>query len=255
MAVKAPKVQSLSEIMASLNPAYKGQRSVINQEIAAVPQDQATQMAALDAAKGQGFNDINTQAASRGLAFSGVPLSEQSRYLSTKYLPAVADLKKASTEQKTSLQKALASLYSNEYNKAFSTRQSQQSDLNSWNKQVESEQARAKAAAKLRAFKAAQAAKQHNWDIREAKAQRAFKASQAAASRAARRASAGPSNAQIINKLNDYAHKHWGGDKKLSPSDFKAGYQVAARYGMSADDYAAIMQKYVNGHHAKDYVI
>jgi len=168
-----PQVQSLSEIMAELDPASSKQVSLINSQKAGLDAKYAGQQAGLDATKANSFTAINNQATGRGMSFSGVPLDEQATYLGANYMPAVANLKTSQNNESTGLDKNLADIYSNQYNNAFNTRQSQNSALNSWNMQVMQQEASAAEAEKNRQFQASQSA-----------ADRAFTASQNAAANA-----------------------------------------------------------------------
>jgi len=152
----APQVQSLADVMAQLDPAYSAQRGLIQQQQAGLGTKYATQQAGLDATKTQSFNKINTQATGRGLSFSGIPLDEQANYLSTAYLPAVANLKASQNTESSELSKQLADLYSNQYTSAFNTRNSQQSALDQWNLQRMQQEYSAAEAEKERQFNAAQ---------------------------------------------------------------------------------------------------
>lgn len=170
----APKVQSLSQIMNDLAPASAQQTSLIQQQQAGLGAKYAEQQKGLDAQKAQDFTTINNQATGRGMAFSGIPLDEQATYLSTHYLPAIANLKQQQNDENIGLSKNLADIYSQQYNSAFNARQTQQGALNSWNMQQMQLQAQAKEAEKQRKFEAEQNA-----------ANRAASAANAAASRAA----------------------------------------------------------------------
>lgn len=152
----APKVQSLSQIMNDLAPAYKQQTSLIQQQQAGLDAKYAEQQKGLDARKAQEFTNINNQATGRGMAFSGIPLDEQATYLSTHYLPAIANLKQQQNDENMSLSKSLADIYSQQYTAAFNTRQSQQSALNAWNLQQMQLEAQAREAEKQRKFEAEQ---------------------------------------------------------------------------------------------------
>ena len=55
----APTVESLDQIMAELQPGYTGQKGIINQQIANTDATYKASELALDAAKTQGFNQIN----------------------------------------------------------------------------------------------------------------------------------------------------------------------------------------------------
>lgn len=131
----APQVQSLDQILSALNPAYAPQEGLYNQQIAAIPGQQQAAQAGLDQTKTNSFHDINTSANSKGLAFSGIPSSEQATYLGGTYLPAVAKLKSDSANQQLTLQQALASLESDKYKTGLSTQQDQQKTLDSYNAQ------------------------------------------------------------------------------------------------------------------------
>lgn len=130
---QAPQVQSLDQIMAELNPANTQQTNLIRQQQAGLGEQFKAQQGALDATKAQEMNTINTQAAGKGMAFSGVPIDEQLTYLGTKYLPAVANLKASQNNANTSLEQQLADIYSNTYKSAYDTRQNQQASQNQWN--------------------------------------------------------------------------------------------------------------------------
>lgn len=228
---QTPQVQTLAQIMADLAPATTAQTNVINAQKSALPAKYDAQRSALGAEKTQGFNQINDQATGRGLSFSGIPLDEQATYLSTKYLPGLQQADYQQNEEGLNLDKELADVNSDLYKQAFTRQGQQQSDLNSWNMQQMQIEAQAKENALNRAAEAANAA-----------ANRAAQAPQ------------GPTNQQIIASLNNWASSRVGGDQKLSPSDFKAGYQQAAALGMDPDTYVAVMQRYVNTSHAKDYI-
>lgn len=149
----APKVQSLSSILASLEPAYKPQRALYNQQISALPGAETSALGALDVAKSNNFRDIRQGANASGLAFSGIPIEEQTRYLGEKYLPAVAGVKQGTQTQQFSLQQAIAALNSEQRLKGLDTRTDQQKALDAY---LEAE--------RDRRFKAQQAALDRNVD-------------------------------------------------------------------------------------------
>lgn len=125
----APQVQSLNQILAQLDPAYAPQRQLITQQQATLPGQEAGTLAGLDAARANNFRYINTDANSKGLAFSGIPATEQARYLGEKYLPAVADVKKNTQTQQFTLAQALAQLSAEQRLKGLDTRTGQQKAL------------------------------------------------------------------------------------------------------------------------------
>lgn len=231
----APQVQTLAQVMAELDPAFAGQEAVIQKKQAGLGAKYDAQRAGITAEKGQGFNAINNQATNRGGSFSGVPIDEMSTYLSTKYLPGMQQANVQQNEADMALQGELAGIGTQKATSAMGTIERQRSDLNSWNMQ----QAQQEAAARENALN------------------RQAQANEGAANRAASAAAkgpTGPSTQSVTTHMNDWASKRWGGDKRLSPNDFKSGYQEFFSYaGGSVDDYVAIMQRYVNNSHAKDY--
>jgi len=126
---QAPKVQSIEDIINSQAPAYQSSIDVVNKQLNQLPGQFDAQKQALDAKKVQGFNDINTQANGRGLAFSGIPLDEQANYLSTQYLPGMQQLTQQQNDQTLQLDQALASIDKERRLGALSTQQSQQQSL------------------------------------------------------------------------------------------------------------------------------
>lgn len=133
----APVVQSLDDILASLNPAYSGQEDVIGQQQAALPAKYEGQIAGVEAAKTNAFRDINRGANSKGLAFSGIPIEEQARYTGEKYAPALAGLKTQQNTESMSLSAALAALEGDKRLRALDTRGKQQSALDEYLHQEE----------------------------------------------------------------------------------------------------------------------
>ena len=83
MAATAPKVQTLAQAMADLNPAFAASTKIVQQQQNMLPGKYNSQRAAINAERGQGFNAINNQATGRGGSFSGIPVDEQATYLST----------------------------------------------------------------------------------------------------------------------------------------------------------------------------
>jgi hypothetical protein len=136
----APQVQSLADIMAELNPAYAATTDVIGKQRAGLGAKYDTQRTALGAEKTQGFNQINNQATGRGMSFTGIPLDEQSTYLSTKYLPAYAKTFTDQNDEDLAYQKEAAGVQRDVAGQALSYRGTQQSALNAWNLQTMQQQ-------------------------------------------------------------------------------------------------------------------
>lgn len=136
----APVVQSLDTILANLDPAYSGQEDVVKQQQGGLDAKYGAQVAGLDAAKTNSFHDINANANSKGLAFSGMPSEEQARYIGEKYLPAVAGLKTQQNTENMSLSSTLASLEGDKRLRALDTQGSQQKSLTDYLNQQEAQQ-------------------------------------------------------------------------------------------------------------------
>ena len=254
MAIQAPTVQSLDQIMAELQPGYTAQRGVIQKGIQNTNETYKASELALDAAKTQGFNQINDQATGKGVgrAFSGLPIVEQADYLSTKYLPGLQQAKAQQQKDILTLEGQNAALDTDIRNRAFSSRENQIGAQNQWNLQQESQRAAAEAARIERDFRASEAQKE-----------RAHQAAQAAASRAAQAAAQpkGLSGSQLSAWAEKYVksagadgRKRQGIDGKIAPSEYYSGFSdFYTQTGLGQDEYMAIMSKYVNTSHAQDY--
>ena len=245
MATTAPTVQTLDQIMAELQPGYTAQRGVIAKGIQNTNETYKASELALDAAKTQGFNQINEQATGKGLAFGGIPIVEQADYLSTKYLPGKQAAKAKQQEDILTLEGQNAALDTDIRNKAFGTRETQVGAQNQWNLQQEAQRAAAEAARIQRDFQASEAAK-------ERAAQNARDAANRAATAAAQ--PKGLSGSELQGWASNYVKGKQGSDKKISPSAYYAGFSdFYTQTGLGQDEYQAIMSKYVNTSHAQDY--
>lgn len=111
--------QALSDILSELDAGYAPSKQLINQQIDALPDQEASQQAGLDATQQQAFTGITNSARDKGIGFSGIPISEQATYTGGTYLPAVANLKTSINNQKTSLLGALNSTNQDELNAAL----------------------------------------------------------------------------------------------------------------------------------------
>lgn len=214
----APTVQTLDQIMAELQPGYQGQRDVIGQQISNTDATYKAAELGLDAAKTQGFNQINTQATGKGASFSGIPADEQATYLSTKYLPGVQEAKAKKQSDTLTLQGQLASLDTDIRNKALGSRDSQISSLNAWNLQ----QAQLEAQARENA---------------------ANRAAQAAEGRANRAASA-PKQVSPSQAALAIISQGLGGDGFVSPSTFQLARDMYKQAGGDTGQFASEFWKY-----------
>lgn len=129
-----PPVQSYDDIYNSLGSQYQPQTDLVNQQLAQLPTQQAAQQASLDQAKVNAFRDITNSANSKGVLFSGVPIDQQSTYVGTKYLPAVANLNTSFNNQKTSLLGSLNNINAQRMTTARGIQNQQQQNLAAYQK-------------------------------------------------------------------------------------------------------------------------
>ncbi len=226
---QAPTVQTLDQLMADLTPGYAGQKDVIDKSIANTDATYKATDLALDAAKTQGFNQINEQATGKGTAFGGVPIEEQADYLSTKYLPGKQAAKAKQQEDTLTLQGQKASLDTDIRNRAFTSRDQQVSSLNQWNLQQAAQEAAAEAARIQRDFTASEAAKD-----------RANSNAQAAASRAASAPKAVSPQQAALSVIS----QGLGGDGYVSPSTFQLARDLYKQAGGDTGQFASEFWKY-----------
>ena len=124
-----------------------------------------------------------------------------------------------------------AALQTEQRNQALGIRQGQRSDLNSWNQVLQQQKFQSKESAKERQF----TAKQNKLNRAPAPQK-------------------GLSGSQLKNWASKYVKGKQGGDKKISPSAYYAGFSnFYTKTGLGQDEYMAIMSKYVNTSHAQDY--
>lgn len=112
--------RALEAILRELDSVYNPQRDVYNQQINALPGQQEGELKGLEAAKTDSFGQIVQGANRRGVAFGGIPLEEQAKYLGSTYLPAVANLKNRFQQQRFNLQDALAQIGISQRKDAYS---------------------------------------------------------------------------------------------------------------------------------------
>ena len=127
-----PQVQSLDQILAQLDPAYAPQRTLYQQQQSLIPGQTQTTLNGLEVSKQNAFRDVNTGANSKGLAFSGIPAAEQTRYLGEKYLPAVAGVQQDATKQQLTLAQSLAQLESEKRLRGMDVQTGQQKSLDAY---------------------------------------------------------------------------------------------------------------------------
>ena len=100
-------VQSLNQVIQSLNSTYNPQVKLLQQRQSAIPQSLQAEEQGLAAKQTQAYGEIVDGARRRGMGFSGIPLGEQAKYNSTEYMPALARLKQSGREQAMGLEEAI----------------------------------------------------------------------------------------------------------------------------------------------------
>lgn len=122
--------RSLEQIFSELGSIYDPQANLIRQQQSAIPGQIAEEEKGLGAKQEAAFGEILGGARRRGLGFSGIPLSEQAKYTSTEFLPALARLRQSGREQATSLEQAILGIQERRGSQAQAIRQSEeQQDL------------------------------------------------------------------------------------------------------------------------------
>lgn len=226
----APVVQSLDDILASIQPGYQQQENLYNQQIAAIPGQTDAQVAGLEVGKQNAFRDINRSANSKGMAFSGMPIEEQTRYVGEKYMPAVANLKNDAANKQFTLQQALAGLGTEKRNAALTTQRGQQQALQEYQQREEDYQ-RQVAAANL----------QYEREMAKQRADQAFTAQQNAL---ARGASAAANHVDPPTAALSIISKALGRDGYVSPTTFQIARDAYRQAGGNASDFAKQFWKY-----------
>ena len=152
----APKVETLAQSVAALAGGFDEQRNLINEQIAGLSSQYGAQREALEGTRSQQFNKINEQATGRGMAFSGIPLYEQTQYLANSYLPGLTNLANQENEERMKYRTNIAQLNSQQQQAALSRIDQQQAALNQWNLQQAQLAAQAEQARLDRQFQASQ---------------------------------------------------------------------------------------------------
>lgn len=101
--------RSLDQVIASLGSIYDPQIQSVQHQQADLPNQVAAEEQGLQAKQQTAFGDILNGARSRGVgvAFGGIPLSDQARYTADTYMPALANLHTAQKQQQQSLSDAI----------------------------------------------------------------------------------------------------------------------------------------------------
>lgn len=100
--------RDLDSIIKELDAGYDPARRLINERISAQPAQADAEIQGLRAQEQDYYdNNIMAGARQRGIGFSGIPIGERAKYGATQFLPAVARVKQAQTDQRSSLLEAL----------------------------------------------------------------------------------------------------------------------------------------------------
>lgn len=247
MAVQSPKVETLAQSMAGLDPAFQEQKGLIQEQIGGLDAKYDIEKQAMEGTRVQSFESINRSMVGRGAAFSGIGADEQSRYLANEYLPGLQRVDQAKRDESLKLRGQVADLGMQQTTMAMSRIQQQEQALNQWNLQQAQMEAQAREAEIQRQFQANQNA-----------LDRQQQASIAAANRAASAAASAPrglTTADASGILSGLVAGKQGKDGKISPSTYRALVSDAYEKGIDPASYATLMQRYVNQSHYQDYVL
>ncbi|TXG78593.1 hypothetical protein E6Q11_00755 [Candidatus Dojkabacteria bacterium] len=224
----APKVETLAQSVAALAGGFDEQRNLINEQIAGLSSQYGAQREAIEGTRSQQFNKINEQATGRGMAFSGIPLYEQTQYLANSYLPGLTNLANQENEERMKYRTNIAQLNSQQQQAALSRIDQQQAALNQWNLQ--------------QAQLAAQA--------EQARLDRQFEASQNAANRAAQAGGGGTSAYNtfytMLQARTGIAQNAGNKDAYVSPATFNQLRSLAERNGMTAAEFNSSYKQFAN---------
>ncbi len=139
----APAVQSLQDIIGSIQQAQQPEQAQIDQNISANDTSGQAQVQGLDAAQNNAFSKINQEASNKGMYFSGYTPSSEAAYTGATYLPALAKVQQAIATTRNTLMGQKATLATQANTQALTTQQDQQKELDAYNSQQQSEAAAA----------------------------------------------------------------------------------------------------------------
>lgn len=233
----APAIRDLNVLVNELGQSVKGQKALIDADIASNAQAGQAQIEGLQAQQQQAFGQIEQAASDKGMFFSGFSPDQQAQYTSTTYLPALANLQATIAQTRSALMGKKADLDTNVFNKAFDTREGDISRRFSFDERVASQEFQRSERIAGQEFSASEAEKARQFEARENAATRAAQAAQSAASRAAEPSAAQNMAIALTSKV--------GGDGFVSPGTWNAlraqwtsgGYGSAASFDQSFADY------------------
>mgnify|MGYP000968024743 CR=1 FL=1 len=240
--MSAPAIRDLNALISEIGQSVAPQKQLIDADIANAQKAGDAQIAGMEARKDKTFGQIEQRASDKGMLFSGFSPDAQAEYTASTYLPALAALQEKIAATRSQLLGKKADLDTNVFEKAYQTREG---DIGRRFTYDEGERSRAFQAAeneKRRAFEADQ-------NERNRQSQAALQRAQIAASRAAASGNV-PDIKRAIQRFLDPLR---GGDKKVSPRNFKRGLEMWMGAGGAPASYYRTFQNYVNMSHSQDY--
>lgn len=129
-----PTVRTLDQILGELGTVYQPQIQSMQTRMGLIPGQIAEEEKGLQAKQETAFGDILSGARRRGtgVAFGGIPLSEQATYTANEFLPSLARLKQSGREQAMTLQDAINQVNERKQTQAMGVRQYEQSRLDAY---------------------------------------------------------------------------------------------------------------------------
>lgn len=176
--------------MQATNAIYDPTRNNIKTQIGQAGEQGAADEQALYGAQNTAFKNIAQMASNKGMLFSGFTPDQQAQYNSTKFMPALAQLRGKVQDNIARLQSSLLSMDSDQRKQAMQMQTDQQGKLDAYN----SEQDRRK-------FEQQQADLAYQREMEKLQKTQSFEASQSAANRAASSASAGKPATDFLNYI------------------------------------------------------
>lgn len=110
--------RSIDQILQEVTSKSDPQRQLIMKQVADIPRQIQAEEQGLEAKRLQANEDILTGSRRRGLGFSGIPVGEQAKYAAQEYAPAVARLRTAGQDRRSTLEAALADIGRSDYTTA-----------------------------------------------------------------------------------------------------------------------------------------
>ena len=107
--------RTIDAIIKEVSSRSDPQRQTIMKQVADIPRQIQAETAGLQAKRLQANDDILGAARDRGVGFGGIPIGEQAQYAATEFAPALARLKTAGVDRRTSLESALSDIGRNDF--------------------------------------------------------------------------------------------------------------------------------------------